>query len=100
MYREFLVRYPDHTGAKFSLARTLIYGELDPEEGLVRIDSLLEQYPESLEGKDLRAWALHKLGRNQEALELLERNQTQDLGFNLYRYQKMQKVREALSAAS
>ena len=99
MYREFIAKYSENVGAKFMLGRTLIEGDLDPEEGLALMENHLKKYPESMAAKDLSAWALHKLGSHQEALDLLERNDAQDPYFSLYRYLWMEEVREALSGS-
>ena len=62
------------------------------------IISRLEQYPENLFLLDWKAYALHKLGRHQEALELFQMND--ERGLSLNRRQWMQEVREALAGPS
>lgn len=93
--RSFLQKYPDNPGGKNRLAMTLIEGELNPQEGLALIISRLEQYPENLFLLDWKAYALHKLGRHREALELFQMND--ERGLSLNRRQWMQEVREALA---
>lgn len=100
MNREFIAKYSENVGAKFMLGRTLIEGDLDPEEGLALMENHLKKYPESMAAKDLSAWALHKLGSHQEALDHFERNDAQDPYFSLYRYLWMEEVRESLSGSS
>ncbi len=94
--RSFIRKFPDQIRGKYLLARILIEGELDPEEGLELIIAGLEQFPENLSLLDWKAYALHKLGRHREALDLLVMNNKQDWRIILYRYQWMQEVRAAL----
>ncbi len=94
--RLFLRDNPDHENGKMLLAQTLIEGELDPQEGLELINTLLDRSPEDIQLLDTKAYALHKLGRHREALELFEMNFEQGRGFNRTRHQWMQEVREAI----
>jgi predicted Zn-dependent protease len=95
--RAFLLQNPDDLRGNYILANTLIEGELNPEEGQELINALLERLPENLLLLDSRAFALHKLGRHQEALELLEKNAARAKIFSLKRQQYIQEVREALA---
>jgi tetratricopeptide (TPR) repeat protein len=97
-FRLFLSANPDHARGTLYLARTLIEGELDPVEGLDLINALLESSPEDLDLLYSRAYALHKLGRHQEALELLEMNHANSFASYRTREKYLQEVREAISA--
>jgi len=97
-FRLFLSANPDHARGTLFLARTLIEGELDPQEGLDLINTLLDSNPEDPELLYSRAFALHKLGRHQEALELLEMNHPNSFDSYKTRKRYLQEVREAISA--
>lgn len=97
-FRLFLSANPDHARGTLFLARTLIEGELDPGEGLDLINALLDSSPEDLDLLYSRAYALHKLGRHQEALELLEMNHANSFDSYKTRERYLQEVREAISA--
>jgi len=93
----FLLDNPNHERETILLANTLIEGELDLEEGLELVNALLERYPKRLGLLDCKAFALHKLGRHQEALELLEMNTAKYKAFNERHNRYLQEVREAVS---
>jgi cytochrome c-type biogenesis protein CcmH/NrfG len=93
----FLQANPNDVRGKILLANTLIEGELDPQEGLDLINTLLDSDPEDPELLYSRAFALHKLGRHREALELLEMNQANSFASYRTRERYLQEVREAIS---
>ena len=56
------------------LAALLIAKDLDISAGLELIDKALELSPDHYEYLDTKGWALNKLGKYQEALEILQKS--------------------------
>ena len=71
-YREAVESDPDDDSALNDLAYYLINGDIDVDEGLRLAERALELSPENPGYLDTRGWAYYKLGRCEEALEVLK----------------------------
>ncbi len=57
----------------FNLARILIIGDIDVNEGMVLFEKILEQYPKSINSQYYKGLGYYKLGKLEESLQLLKR---------------------------
>lgn len=71
-YRESIKMEPDNLVWTRDYAWFLIDNDIDIEKGLELSESILDQFPEYWPSLDAKGWALYKLGRHEEALELLK----------------------------
>lgn len=73
-YRESLSLRPDNETVKYEFARFLINNDIDVDEGMEMIAPLVEGNPRHAGYLYVYGVGLYKLGRYQEALEILQRS--------------------------
>jgi len=73
-YRIALSLEPDNTGKIRDLSYFLIDKERNIDEGLALADSVLRAEPDDYIFMHIKGWGLYKNGRQQEALELLQKS--------------------------
>jgi len=69
-YRDAIKQDPTNLYWVYEFAWFLIDKEIDVEEGLELADEIIADSPEYWPAIDAKGWALYKLGRHEEALEL------------------------------
>lgn len=75
----------------------LIDNDIDLEKGLQLSESILEQYPEYWPSLDAKGWALYKLGKPEEALELLKDSWDLRPAYVHIGYLHIQEIEEAIA---
>jgi tetratricopeptide (TPR) repeat protein len=73
-FRKALLLEPENPDWKNTLAWFLISNDKNTNEGLELIDKALKQRPDDYNYLDTKGWGLYKQGRNNEALEFLEKS--------------------------
>jgi tetratricopeptide (TPR) repeat protein len=73
-YRKALALEPENQNRINTLAYFLINKEINTVEGLKLVEKALEISPENYSFLDTKGWGLFKQGKNNEALELLEKS--------------------------
>jgi tetratricopeptide (TPR) repeat protein len=81
-YRKAYVLDPENRNRKANLAGVLIRGNINIEEGLKMCEEVLAEYPGLTFWIHMKGLALYKLGRNQEALEILKEADKRTPGYN------------------
>lgn len=97
-FRKAIKLNPQNDNCVFSLASVLITEDLDINEGMALTQRLLEKYPNSMNLRRIKGYGLYKLGRFEEALQLLEEAKELDPVFwdnEIDQY--IQKTRQALA---
>ena len=95
-YRQALLLEPGSPDKLNRLAWFLIENGRDIKEGLRLIDKALELKPDNSNYIDTKGWALYKLGKKKEALELLEKSWNLKPAYSHEIYLHIQEVKKAL----
>ena len=74
---------PQKVNYIFSLARVLIEGDINVNEGLVLIEKVFDLYPNSAFALYIKGMGYFKLGQYQESLQLLSRAELNEPSFHL-----------------
>ena len=96
-YRQALLLEPGSPDKLNRLAWFLIENGRDINEGLRLIDKALELKPDNSNYIDTKGWALYKLGKKKEALELLEKSWNLKPSYSHEIYLHIQEVKKALA---
>jgi len=76
----------------------LIEYEVNINEGMVIVDTILKNYPDLWGWLRLKGMALHKLGRHKEAMEILREADGKIAGWNPWIEKEIQEVEKALAS--
>ena len=74
----------------------LIDNDINVEEGLALSEMILNSYPEYWPSLDAKGWALYKLGKKEEALELLKDSWELKPAYSHTGYLHIQEVEKAV----
>ncbi len=96
-YHQALLLEPGSPDKLNRLAWFLIENGRDINEGLRLIDKALELKPDNSNYIDTKGWALYKLGKKKEALELLEKSWNLKPAYSHEVYLHIQEVKKALA---
>ena len=96
-YRDAIKQEPDNLYWVYEFAWFLIDKEIDVEEGLELADEIIADSPEYWPAIDAKGWALYKLGRHEEALELLKDSWDLKFAYSHTGYLHIQEVEKALA---
>jgi tetratricopeptide (TPR) repeat protein len=96
-FRATLAMQPNNTSFLNNLAYFLIDTERDVEEGLELIDRALERIPDSYIYLGNKGMALYKMGRYEEALELLEKSRNMTPVYSHDNFLIIEKTKKALA---
>jgi tetratricopeptide (TPR) repeat protein len=96
-YRQSLLLEPDSPEKLNRLAWFLIENNRDINQGLKLIDKALELKPDEYNFLDTKGWGLYKLGRNKEALEILEKSWDLKPAYSHTLYLHIQEVKKAIA---
>ncbi len=96
-YRKAYMLDPENRNRKANLAGVLIRGDINIEEGLKLCEEVLVKYPDLTFWIHMKGLALHKLGRNQEALEILKELDKRTLGYYREVSEEIMSVEKALA---
>ena len=95
-YREAIQIEPDNLGWVRDFAWFLIDNDINVEEGLALSEMILNSYPEYWPSLDSKGWALYKLGKKEEALELLKDSWELKPAYSHTGYLHIQEVEKAV----
>jgi len=96
-YREAIQFEPWNLEWKYEFAWFLIDNDIDLKEGLKIAEEALELDPEYWPAIDAKGWALHKLGRSEEALKLLKDSWELKFAYSHTGYLHIQEIELALA---
>jgi tetratricopeptide (TPR) repeat protein len=96
-YRDAIKQDPDNPYWVYEFAWFLIDKDIDIEEGLELTEGILQQYPEHWPSIDAKGWALYKLGRSEEALNLLKDSWDLRFAYSHNGYLHIQEVEKAVT---
>ncbi len=96
-YSQALSLEPENPLRMYDLASFLIDNDGEINEGIRLINKAIELSPENYSFYDCKGWGLYMLGRNKEALELLERSWELKPVYNHKIYLHMEEARKAVS---
>lgn len=96
-FRATLAMQPDNTSFLNNLAYFLIDTERDVNEGLELIDRALEKIPDRYIYLGNKGMALYKMGRYEEALDLLEKSRDLTPVYNHDNFLLIEKTKKALT---
>ncbi len=96
-YRDAIKQEPDNPYWTHEFSWFLIDNDIDIEEGLELAEGLLEQLPEYWPAIDAKGWALYKLGRYEEALNLLKDSWDLKFAYSHNGYLHIQEVEKAVA---
>jgi len=97
-YRDAIKKDPDDPYWVYEFAWFLIDKEIDIEEGLALAEGILEKYPEHWPSIDAKGWALYKLGRSEEALNLLKDSWDLKFAYSHTGYMHIQEIEKAVAS--
>ena len=96
-YRKAVSLEPDSPVRINNLGYYLIDRDINPAEGLELADKAVKSNPDSYVFLDTKGWGLFKLGKNEEALKLLEKSDSLKPIFNYDLYLHLLTVRQAIT---
>ena len=96
-YRDAIKQEPENLYWVYEFAWFLIDKEIDVEEGLELADEIIADSPEYWPAIDAKGWALYKLGRYEEALELLKDSWDLKFAYSHTGFLHIQEVEKALA---
>ena len=99
-YRKALSREPENTMWMNSLGFFLIDKDRNIEEGLGLIEEALILKPDDYSLLDTKGWALYKKGKNQDALELMQRSWVLRLKYSRYDHASYLRLAEVKKTAA
>jgi len=97
-YREAIKQDPKNLYWVYEFAWFLIDNEIDVEEGLKLAEKIIIDSPEYWPALDAKGWALHKLGRSEEALQLLKDSWDLKFAYSHNGYMHIQEVEKAVTS--
>jgi tetratricopeptide (TPR) repeat protein len=98
IYRKALSMEPENVNMLNNLAFFLIDKDINVTEGMELISKAYKLNPaKTWYMEDTKAWGLHKLGRNEEALEILEKCWDMRPDFNYLLYSHLEEVKKAVA---
>jgi len=96
-YRDAIKQDPDNAYWVHEFSWFLIDNEIDVEEGLKLADEIIRDSPEYWPAIDAKGWALHKLGRSEEALKLLKESWDLKFAYSHNGYLHIQEIEKVLA---
>ncbi len=96
-YRKALAQEPDSTVRLTDLARFLIYNDINIVEGLDLADKALKFEPDNYSALACKGWGLYKMGRNEEALGILEKSWELRSFYDYDLYLKIEEIKKTVS---
>jgi cytochrome c-type biogenesis protein CcmH/NrfG len=96
-YRKAYNLDPENPNRIWDLADVLIRYEVNIEEGMAITQKMLDQNPYSTGFLRLKALALHKLGRHQEALQILKELEKRTISYFYPIHNEIREVEQALA---
>jgi len=90
---------PENRNRIYDLANVLIRYEVNVNEGMELVQKVLNDNPDLLGWRRLKGLALHKLGKHQEALEILRKAEEDWIGYHYLIVKDIQEVEKALTQA-
>jgi len=96
-YRKSTQLEPDNLVWTRDYAWFLIDNDINLEKGLQLSEKILESFPEYWPSLDAKGWALYKLGRNEEALELLKESWVLRPAYSHTGFLHIQEIEEAIA---
>jgi len=97
-YRDAIKQDPDNAYWVHEFSWFLIDNEINIEEGLKLADEIIIDSPEYWPALDAKGWALHKLGRSEEALKLLKESWDLKFAYSHNGYMHIQEVEKAVAS--
>jgi len=96
-YRDAIKQDPDNPYWAYEFAWFLIENEIDVPEGLKLAEKILADSPEYWPAIDAKGWALHKLGRSEEALDLLKNSWDLRFAYSHNGYLHIQEIEQSIA---
>lgn len=94
-YRDAIKKDPENLYWVHEFSWYLIDNEIDIQEGIKLADRVLEQAPEYWPSIDAKGWGLYKLGKYEEALDLLKNSWDLKFAYSHTGYLHIQEVEQA-----
>lgn len=99
-YRQSIQLEPDNLVWVRDFAWFLIDNDINIEEGLALSENILESFPEYWPSLDAKGWALYKLGKYDEALEILKDSWDLKPAYSHTGYLHIQEAEKAVESQS
>lgn len=96
-YRDAIKKDPENLYWVYEFAWFLIDKEIDVVEGLELANTIIDDSPEYWPAIDAKGWALHKLGRSDEALKLMKDSWDLKFAYSHNGYLHIQEIEKALT---
>jgi tetratricopeptide (TPR) repeat protein len=99
-YRKALSLEPENQNRRNTYAFFLIDHDRNVKEGLQLVESTLESQPENYNFLYTKGWGLHQLGKNREALEILQKSWDLRMKNSIYDHTAFLRLEEARKAVN